>query len=392
MYFLSHYLSQIARRHSEAVVSDVQVLHRKVLRPVYNLGVEENENYFANAVLTHNCGTIDDALKDDEAAKSELIKHRQTEWYGSTFSTREDPNPLTGEPDGAIIVGGTRWDAGDLYGWLLSQETESDAPEHWHIVCFDAIRSENPPEFPATCTVEPDWRKPGEALCPERQPLEKLLRIKGRISEYWWNALYQQQPRPLEGTLFKVGKIEIVDAIPVGCRKIRYWDKSATEGGSGAESAGVLGAAAPDNRFYIEDVVHGRWSVGEREATIKQTAEIDGYSVAVWTEQEPGSGGKESAEATIRNLSGFLVHADRVTGDKVARAGPLAAQVEAGNVYMKRASWNKYFIDQLREFPNGRLKDMVDAASGSFNKLAHTKVEWGFYMGGGSTNPLKIVG
>ena len=44
------------------------------------------------------------------------------------------------------------------------------------------------------------------------------------------------------------------------------------------------------------------------------------YEVGV--EQEPGSGGKESAESTIRNLRGFKVYADKVTGSKEIRAEP----------------------------------------------------------------------
>ena len=51
---------------------------------------------------------------------------------------------------------------------------------------------------------------------------------------------------------------------------------------------------------------------------MRATAERDGGEVAVWLEQEPGSGGKESAEASIRNLAGFTVHADRVTGDSAS--------------------------------------------------------------------------
>jgi hypothetical protein len=35
-----------------------------------------------------------------------------------------------------------------------------------------------------------------------------------------------------------------------------------------------------------------------------------------------GLGGKESAESTIRNLPGFLVYADKVTGAKEVRAIP----------------------------------------------------------------------
>jgi phage terminase large subunit-like protein len=57
---------------------------------------------------------------------------------------------------------------------------------------------------------------------------------------------------------------------------------------------------------------------------MRQTAEMDfakfGGLVTVMMEQEPGSGGKESAEASIRNLAGFIVKAKVSTGDKSGRA------------------------------------------------------------------------
>ena len=90
---------------------------------------------------------------------------------------------------------------------------------------------------------------------------------------------------------------------------------------------------------------------------------------AIGIEQEPGSGGKESAETTIRNLAGWRVTADRPTGDKVVRAEPYAAQVQGGNVLLVRGAWNRDFIDEHVSFPVGRAKDQVDAASAAFNLL-----------------------
>jgi hypothetical protein len=59
----------------------------------------------------------------------------------------------------------------------------------------------------------------------------------------------------------------------------------------------------------------------DRERIIKEWAERDKQQLRntpyeVGVEQEPGSGGKESAESTIRNLIGFRCFADRVTGSK----------------------------------------------------------------------------
>lgn len=99
-------------------------------------------------------------------------------------------------------------------------------------------------------------------------------------------------------------------------------------------------------------------------------AQSDGRNVKIGIEQEPGSGGKESAESTVRNLSGFSVFVERPTGDKVYRADPFSVQVNHGNVRLLRGDWTHEFIEELRFFPAGTYKDQVDAASGAFNKLA----------------------
>lgn len=315
-------------------------------------------------------GIIDDSTKNAEEAASDVIRRKQKNWFDSTFSTRE-------EPGGAIVLIGTRWHEDDLFGYVLGKEDEE--PEHWHIVHFEAIKdTEEPPEYPATCTVEPDPRKEGEALAPQRYPIEKLKKFAKRIGSYFFGALFQQKPKPHEGNLFKRDWFELADFIPDHCRRVRYWDKAGTEGG-GAFSCGVLIAFDPNTRiYYIEDLVRGQWSAGRREAVIKQTAQLDAAAygklrVEIWVEQEPGSGGKESAEATVANLTGFIIKADRPTGDKVLRARPLAAQAEAKNVKVKNAAWAKEYLDRLCAFPYGAYKDDADASSGAFNKLAQNQ-------------------
>jgi predicted phage terminase large subunit-like protein len=104
-----------------------------------------------------------------------------------------------------------------------------------------------------------------------------------------------------------------------------------------------------------------------------ETAQNDavrwGHKVRVWVEQEPGSGGKESALISVKELARFGVRLDKPTIAKEVRARPFAAQVEAGNVRLVRAPWNARFIEELVGFPNGEHDDQVDAVSGAFNKL-----------------------
>ena len=305
-----------------------------------------------------NLGIIDDPLKNAEDAASEVIRAKQKDWYNSTFYTRQ-------EPEAAIVVIQTRWHEDDLSGHILSKEAEE--PEGWHIIHLEAIKEPEPPEYPETCTIAPDARQPDEALNPERYPLAKLRKIAARIGSYFFGALYQQRPKPREGGMFKRAWFKIVDRLPIGARAVRYWDKAGTEGG-GKETAGVK-MGEYQGKYYIADVVHGQWEAPGRERVIKQTAEIDGVNCHIWIEQEPGSGGKESAQATIRNLAGYVVKADRPTGDKALRAEPFAAQAEAGNVYLVQGEWNYGYLEQLTTFPNGKFKDLVDGSSGGFNAL-----------------------
>jgi predicted phage terminase large subunit-like protein len=298
---------------------------------------------------------LDDPVKNAEEANSETIRDKQWDWFGSTAYTRL-------EPGAAVIVFHTRWHEADIAGRLISRSLSGDG-EHWDVVTLPAVAEEG----------DALGRSPGEALWPDRYDVAALAAIRKAVGEYWWSALYQQRPVPLGGLIFKPTWFSTVDARPAHAQWVRYWDKAGTQDG-GAYTAGVLMGRAPDGVFYVADVVRGQWSAGEREMRIRATAERDGKQVAVWVEQEPGSGGKESAQNTVINLAGWDVHAEPVTGDKVTRARPFAAQAEVGNCRVVRDTperpWVTTFLDELALFDKGRYKDQVDAASGAFNKLA----------------------
>jgi predicted phage terminase large subunit-like protein len=303
---------------------------------------------------------IDDPIKDAEQARSVRSRESIWEWYTSTAYTRLSPGA-------GVLVIMTRWHEDDLCGRLLdAQEADGD---QWRVL-----------RFPAIAEGDEEYRKKGEALHPKRYSLERLEAIRKAVGEYVWASLYQQRPAPRGGGMFPVDKFGILDHHPAKkeiSASIRYWDKAGTRDG-GAYTAGVLMHRSKDGTFVISDVQRGQWGALERERRIKQTAQVDGYGVAVWVEQEPGSGGKESAENTIRQLAGFNVRADRVTGDKESRAEPYAAQVQGGNVYLVRAEWNRAFLGEHETFPAGQYKDQVDAAAGAFAKL----LDWGAGIAG----------
>lgn len=190
--------------------------------------------------------------------------------------------------------------------------------------------------------------------------------------DYVYAAQFLQSPVPRGGAMFQPEKITVKREAPALVRTVRYWDKAGTQGG-GAFTAGTKMGICKEGYFWIIHVRRGQWDSGRREKVIKSIAYEDGIRTVIWVEQEPGSGGKESAEGTVRNLSGFRVRKDKVgksDGDKEARADAFSSQVNNGNVRMVEGEWNAEFLKELRFFPRSKYKDQVDSAAGAFNKLA----------------------
>lgn len=302
-------------------------------------------------------GIIDDPIKNRQEANSPTYRDNVWDWYISTFRTRLAPG-------GGILLTVTRWHEDDLAGRLLEAQKDPRA-DQWVVINLPAIAEEPIAIY--------DQRQPGESLWATRFGAEELETTRVSLGSYDWNSLYQQRPSPLEGGLFKRTFFKVASQYSGAAWRIRYWDKAASTSASAKYTAGVRLAITPDGQVIVEHVVRGQWSTGERRKIMRQTAESDaaqfGNSVFIFIEQEPGSSGLDSVNDEIRLLAGFPVFADRPSGDKDTRMLPVAAQGEAGNLYLVAGTWNDEYIDELCTIPNGRYRDQADATSGAFNRL-----------------------
>lgn len=317
-------------------------------------------------------GIIDDPVKDAKSAHSEVVRETTREWYQGVFYTRQ-------QPGAAIVVGMTRWHMADLAGWLIERERGGDQPEGWHFVVMPAIYEGPPDWIPDGCTFEPDWREPGEALWPERYPLEVLERIRANVGSYVWQAQYQQRPVPREGRLVKWDWFKQVEAAPadVLCT-VRGWDVAGTDG-DGDNTAGVRLSIDPQGRVFVEHCEAGQWSVARRDATMAAVAARDARErpgTVTWIGRDTGIGGDDRTMAMVRALHGYAVHVEPETGSKEARFEAFASQAEAGNVHVvvgrdgARADWVQPWLEELCDFPGGRHDDRVDATGRAYNRAA----------------------
>jgi len=203
-----------------------------------------------------------------------------------------------------------------------------------------------------------------------------LHELEVDLGQYGFAGQIGQNPSPAGGGMFKTDHFQMVNEVfppKMYIKSVRYWDKAASTGKKAAYTCGVRISKMKNGMFLIDDVKRGRWGTDERERIIKQTAEVDGTNVFIVVEQEPGSGGKDSAQGTVRNLAGYMVETDRPTGDKEKRADPLSVQVNEGNVMLRVADWNLRFKEEFSLFPFSTYKDQVDATAGGFNYLTRKK-------------------
>jgi len=320
---------------------------------------------------------IDDPIENWAAAQSDLRRESVWQWWLGTLKTRI-------WEEGRIVLMMTRWHEDDLAGRILAQEGRIEEGGKWKVLSYPALAEEEKPEKDII------GREYGAPLAPSRFSAEYLREMRDSVSSHVWGAEYQQHPTAPEGDFFKVGRIQIVEALPAGIGRtdtlsevegfipvelkkgVRFWDMAATEKKQLKEdpdsTSGTL-LSEDENLFYICDNLNEQLGPYEVEDIIKLTAKVDGRAVKIRIEQEPGASGKTLIAYYVRQLKGFDIEGWPSTGNKMTKAAPFAAQVNAGNVRMLKGPWNRRMLMQLAAFPHGRHDDDVDSASGSFNAV-----------------------
>jgi predicted phage terminase large subunit-like protein len=329
---------RVALRHDSASKGDWRTTEGGVVYAqgsggtITGFGAGKMREGFGGAII------IDDPHKASEAS-SDTMRKNVIDWFQNTLETRKN------SPRTPIILIMQRLHEADLAGFLVA----GGNGEEWEHVMVPAIS------------------ETGEALWPAKHSLEQL-RVMERSNPYVFAGQYQQRPAPLAGGEFKPDAIGTIDAIPAGTRLVRAWDFAGTDN-DGDWTAGAMLGAMPDGRYVIGDMARFRAGPEVVEATLKATAQRDGKNVIVSIPQDPGQAGKGQVRQFTRTLAGFTVSSKPVSGDKITRARPLAAQVNIGNVVMLRGEWNQALINEMRNFPNGKHDDQIDALSLAFDYL-----------------------
>jgi predicted phage terminase large subunit-like protein len=280
-------------------------------------------------------------LKDREEANSETVRRTVQQWYAYVAYTRLMPN-------GAVVLIQTRWHDDDLAGWLLREH----ANENWEVLSLPAIAEQHE-----------SFRREGEALWPEKYPVEVLERIRDAIGSAAFTSLYQQQPAAAEGTIFKRQWWQFYGEAPIFSQVIQSWDTAFKTGADNSYSVCTTWGLTK-NGYYLLSVWRRRVEFPELRRTL--IAQADQWKPSAILVEDRASG--QSLLQELKSATCLPVIGVKVDADKISRAQAVTAFVEAGKVYLPaEAPWLNDFVNELAVFPSGLYDDQVDSTTQALN-------------------------
>ncbi len=325
------------RAGQEIIIPERQAAHE--------WGTKQGGSYYAVGIgggLTgrgFNVGIIDDPVKDEEEAASQTIRDKVWDWYQKVFRTRA-------EPGAAIIVVMTRWHQDDLVGRLLRQARKDPNADQWEVLHFQAIRE-------------------GQALWPERYPIEVLKKIQSSIGSRAFESLYQGNPTIAEGQIIRREWWKYYKEAPNFIRTIHSWDTAFKDKSQNDYSVCTVWGEA-QNGYYLLGVWRAKVEFPELKRAVIALNGRDKPSVVIVEDKASG----QSLIQELQRETKIPVLPVRVDSDKVARAYAATPLIEAGKVFLpENAPWLFDYIEELSAFPNAEHDDQVDSTTQALSYL-----------------------
>jgi len=296
----------------------------------------------------------DDLVKDDEAARSEILREKLWQWWDNTAVQRI-------EPDTGVFIIGTRWHEDDIIGRLLEHSKDGSGVK-FNLVSLPALAIEN----------DPLGRTPGDPLWPEHFSKDWLERRKRDQSPYVWSAVYQQSPSPPGGNMvdpdwwrfYRLSELpgefdDMCQSWDLGLDSEKRSDSYHCGGVFGRKGAivfvldvwrahcgidGVIAKIMEWSKVYPK----ARTKLIERSLAGPALAQMLRSRVGGMTPWPPKGSRKESKEACLQAI---------------------VPDIRSGNVVLpltlsgNRPHWVEEFIEELRQFPRAAHDDQVDVAS-----------------------------
>ncbi len=311
---------------------------------------------------------FDDAQKAGESL-SEAIRTSTNQAYEHTFLSRRN-NPATCR----IVVVMQRLHEDDFVSHVLG------LGGGWQVLNLPAVAEQDEIHPYQTFMGAFTYRRPeGEALHPERVPLETLNEIRAAMGEAVWATQYQQRPAPAGGGLVKISwfkRYRPADLPSSYDRVVQSWDTASTIA-EWSDYSVCTTWGVKDEKRYLLDVYRKRVIYPDlKRAVVEQAALYGATSILI---EDHGSGIPLIQEFKREGVSKIEGH--RPVGDKQMRMTAQTNQIEGGFVYIpKEAPWLDEYLHELSMFPNAKYDDQVDSISQGLDGIGNPQIKGFAYL------------
>lgn len=318
-----------------------------------------NENEFmGGGILSGITGNradliiIDDPIKGRQQADSEQIRSTTRAAYDDDLKTRL-------KPGGRIVLIQTRWHEDDLAGSLLPEAYDGECGpvtcrdgEVWEVLSIPAEARAN----------DPLGRRPGEMLWPEWFDDKHWAAF--RSNPRTWAALYQQSPRPDDGSYFQRSWFKRWRVKPANLHVYMTSDH-ATKEDAGDFTVFRVWGVDPLGDLYLLD------GFKEQTTTDKWMARgvelIRRHKPLCWF-PENDQAWRAVAPFIQRYMYAKNVNCRREPlptsgGDKPTKARGFQAMASMGRVHLPETPEGDEILNEYLRFPAGKHDDEVDAAA-----------------------------
>lgn len=297
---------------------------------------------------------IDDPMKPQDG-QSESARKMVQQWFNNTLFSR-----LDSKANDVIILVMQRLHEDDLAAHLLNTG-------EWVHLNLPAIATND-----ETFVLQDGRRierKVGDALHPEREPLDVLEETRKYMGTPDFEAQYQQQPMPTDGNLIQWSWFSFYDTPPPndsGKMVVQSWD-TATKNTEFSDYSVCTTWLIKGSDYYLLDVLREKLNYPELRHAVYKNSEK--YRPDVILIEDTGSGSALLQDYQHRQLRGTApLKPITPKGDKNMRMSAQSAKIEAGHVYLPRqAPWLEEFQKELMSFPRGKHDDQVDSLSQFLN-------------------------
>jgi predicted phage terminase large subunit-like protein len=309
---------------------------------------------------------IDDPLKPEEAL-SDAQRQAANDWFDHTLYSRQNDKRR-----GAIVIIMQRLHEDDLVGHVLEQEP-------WEVVRFPAIaEADEVHEIQTIWGPQSFRRRHGEALHPEREPLDTLERIRRTVGEYNFAGQYQQTPAPLGGGMVKENwfKRYAANERPESFERIvQSWDTAnkATEL-SDFSVCTTWGVTGKD--LFLLNVLRQRLEYPALKRAVREQQSL--FNASVVLIEDKASGTQLIQELIV---DGFhQVTRYKPECDKIMRLHAQTAIIENGFVHLPEAApWLVEYLHEMTVFPRGKHDDQVDSTAQFLDWFKTPVPYWGAF-------------